>query len=271
MRMDLSAPLELLDLELASFSDGRRQAYLTFQCESDIPITGFSGQLVMYGEDGRMTRPRQLRFKGLNAQPGEPFTCPLKADDFPEFVSYAFSPEWVSFPEGDPWQYDADRQVDVEIDPVTEKERIALIAIAGQDAICYAQKKDALWVCVCGRHNRFRWSRCRRCGRERDHTLASFAPGTALDTYQAHLDTEWQEAAKERRKEAAHAQEIQRQEALALKARTRRARVREGLLAVALAAGLIVMIAIGAQKLAEPLNKVAAQQASAQSDYLDSI
>lgn len=184
MKMDIACPVELLSFEQAEFGETRRQAYLTFLNESPHVITAISGRLALLNPDGRVVEERRISFGQFAAPAGRKFICHLALDGYPAFASATMIIEDVLFESEEPWALHPMRLM--EFDPPVLKEgpeRVALVSVAGEDAVCYPQKDGSTWLCVCGRYNRWRWANCRRCRRERDATLAAFHPQAVQAAY----------------------------------------------------------------------------------------
>lgn len=189
MLMDISCPAELLRFEQTQFGDGSRQAYLTFLNEAEANITGVSGCLTLLDGDGRALERRRVFFDALDANIREKFTCHLALDEYPEFDTAQMTVEAVVFAQGEPWMLNPERLVDCTPPELADgPERVALVAIAGRDAVCYPARRRGHWVCVCGRFNRRRWHACRRCGRQRDEVLQSYTPELVVETYRSHVE-----------------------------------------------------------------------------------
>ena len=190
MLMDIACPVELIRAEQTSFGGDCHVAYLTFLNESDRPIVTVSGRMTLRGENGQILDHLQVAFDSLTADPGETFTCHLTMDDYPPFASAEVSLEYVAFDAGEHWALHPRRLMDCTPPPLPQgPERVALVALAGHDAVCFPERRDTLWVCLCGRYNRWRWLSCRRCKRERDETLAVFTPQQVLSDYQEAVET----------------------------------------------------------------------------------
>lgn len=188
MKMDIAVPTELVHVEHAAYGDAR-VAYLTFQNESANIITAVSGRLVLRDEDNETLESRRVAFGDLQAMPGERYTCHLALDGFPPFVSATMLVEDVVFVEEEPWALHPSRVRDYVPAILPDgPERIALVAIAGEDAICFPEQDGSLWVCVCGRFNRWRWGSCRRCHRDRDHTLEAYTEPAVMAAYAAKVE-----------------------------------------------------------------------------------
>lgn len=173
MKMDIACPAELLHFEQTAFGDGRRQAYLTFLNESPYTITALSGRLALLDAQGNPVQDKRVAFGQIDAGPGARFACHLALDNTQPFASASMLVEDVLFDGQDPWALHPTRLKDYH-PPVLEDgpQRVALVSIAGEDAICFPERFSTTWVCVCGRFNRWRWAACRRCRRDRDKTLA---------------------------------------------------------------------------------------------------
>ncbi len=219
MMMDISSPAELLRVEQARFGDGRRQAYLTFMNEHEDVITGLSGLAVLLDEMGKTIERRKVVFSGLTAKPREAFVCHLALDNYPEFDRMEMAVETASFVYGKAWQTNPSRIMDCE-PPVLPSgpERVALVAVAGYDAVCFPERHETHWICVCGRFNRIRWLTCHRCGRNREDTLAFLTPEQVVEGYGAKVDEE-RVRDQERLIKKARKQEIEKKKAEAERAR----------------------------------------------------
>ncbi|MDL2317807.1 hypothetical protein LJC74_01765 [Eubacteriales bacterium OttesenSCG-928-A19] len=176
MKMDIACPAELLQVELTSFGGERRQAYLTFLNESAYVISAISGRLELLDAHGRLLEDCRIAFGDISAAPGERFTCHMATDAYPAFESATMMIEDVIFDSEEPWALHPARLKEYDLPALPEgHERNALLAIAGEDAICYPENQGSVWLCVCGRFNRWRWTTCRRCARDRDETLDHFS------------------------------------------------------------------------------------------------
>jgi len=218
MLMDIACPAELIRVEQAIFGGGRRQAYFTFLNESARVIAGVSGLCSFRDEQGDVVSKTRLSFDGLDGRPGKPFTCNLALDGYPPFTEAEMVLESVLFDDGETWEMNPSRLVDCGLPPLPDgPERIALIAQAGADAVCFPEKRDMLWICVCGRFNRLRWLSCRRCSRFRDEVLSAFHPEAVVARHAEHLsDARERDMALRRENAARHAaQQARRQNAQA--------------------------------------------------------
>lgn len=188
MKMDIACPAELLSVELADYGANRRQAYLTFLNESPFVITALSGRISLLDSQGRLLEETRVAFGDINAPPGGRFTCHMAVDEFPDVDGITMIIEDILFHGEEPWALHPPRLKEY-TPPVVDDEqaRRALIAVAGSDAICYPEDQENVWLCVCGRYNRRRWTTCRRCERDRDQTLTAFTPERVEAAYAARL------------------------------------------------------------------------------------
>lgn len=184
MLMDIASPAELLRVETATFAGGRRQAYLTFINESERVIESISGLFTLLDDDGHEIEKRRLSFDELSLSPLETSTCHLALDGYPPFDDMRMVLEGVIFQDNTIWEMNPSRLLDCTPPALPEgPERVALISLAGADAVCFPERRELYWVCVCGRFNRLRWLNCRRCSRGRDETLAAYRPGQVLEVH----------------------------------------------------------------------------------------
>lgn len=190
MKMDIACPAELLHFEQADFGEGRRQAYLTFLNESPYPIVALSGVLALLDTQGELLEERRISFGALEAPAGTRFTCHLALDGYPGFDAAEMVIEDVVFAGEEPaWALHPLRLKEYAPPVLPEgPERNALISIAGEDAVCFPQQHENMWVCVCGRYNRWRWTACRRCRRERDAVLSTLQPDRVMDMYEQRVE-----------------------------------------------------------------------------------
>lgn len=216
MRMDIACPTELIRVEHADYGNGRRQAYLTFLNESPFVITAISGQLALLDGGGMLLEETRVAFSDINTPPGREFTCHLAIDDYPDFYTAMMVVEDVLFDGEEPWALHPMRLRDYTPPVLADgPDRRALIAIAGDDAVCFAARQESTWLCVCGRYNRLRWTACRRCRRDRDATIAAFSPDAVRNGYATHVEVANRKpqrvivdgAAQRRRREAPPIQE----------------------------------------------------------------
>lgn len=197
MKMDIACPVELLNIEQEAFGETRRQAYLTFLNEAPYPVAAVSGVLALLAEGGGLIEERRISFGGIGALPGARFTCHLALDGYPAFDGAEMVVEDVVYDADEPpWALHPLRLRDYTPPALAEgPDRIALIAVAGEDAVCFPQQQEGQWVCVCGRFNRWRWPVCRRCRRERDAVLA-LTPQRVAAMYHEKLDRDRQRPPK---------------------------------------------------------------------------
>lgn len=188
MKMDIACPVELLCFEQASFGEGRRQAYLTFLNESPQPVTAVSGRLYLLDAQRQPIEDRHVSFASFVAGAGAQFACTMALDDYPAFEDAEMVIERVTLDGEAPWTLNPARAkaYDPPVQPVGVS-RNALIAIAGHDAVCFPRQEEGVWLCVCGRYNRWRWTACRRCRRERDMVFARLMPEQVMAAYEKQL------------------------------------------------------------------------------------
>ena len=250
MMTDITCPVELLSLEQAAFDQGRRQGYLKLRNEGAAPICLVEGTLALLDAQGAAAGRRPVRLEPSDAPPGQPFECRLALDEYPPFESALLLAERVAFADGSVWTPDPARMMDA-TPPALEQgpERVALVAVAGHDAVCYPERRDSLWICACGRFNRWRWHACRRCGRDRDETLSRLTPARVQAAYARFVALE---QAEEQQRLIRRAQESARKKRRLREAarRARRAALRKRRLLAALAAlALLALLGYGLARL----------------------
>lgn len=188
MKMDIGTPVELIRFECTDFG-AARQAYLTFLNESPRRVTALSGRLTLLDAAGAVVESRRTAFGHLRAEPGQPFVCVLSLDGCPVPASATVLVEDVVFEAEEAWSLHPQRLKEYETPALEDgPDRNALIAIAGHDAVCFPARQENTWLCACGRYNRWRWTHCRRCQRQRDATLADLTPEKVRAAHAARIE-----------------------------------------------------------------------------------
>lgn len=187
--MDLTCPAEFDSVEVLRDSSGRAQAYLTFRNLSEHSLTELYAQVTMLDAQGASMGVRPLRYRRLQAQPNAPFTLCMVMDELPFFQDARVTIQRVGFGDGEAWTGD-----EASLRDCTPKmlapgpQRVALAAIAGPDAVCWPERREDVWVCVCGRFNPRGLRTCRRCRRNREETFARYQLGPVMAQYQRQRD-----------------------------------------------------------------------------------
>ncbi len=186
MLMDLTCPAEFRSVEVLRDSGGRGQAYLTFTNLRDREIDELHAMVTLLDGDGVSLGIRPLRYRNLGAQGRAQFTLCLAMDDLPMFEDARVTIQRVHFADGGDWSWDEDALMDcTPKELVPGPERVALVAVAGSDAICWPEQRRDAWVCVCGRFNENLQYSCQRCGRNRERTFAQYQLQAVMDAYRA--------------------------------------------------------------------------------------
>ena len=189
MLMDISCPTEFRKLEQVHFSDGRRLAYLTFLNESDETIIAVSGRLTMMDANGYVIERRHVSFKNLQVEPREAYVCNLVLDEYPMFEQAYMAIESISFLMRDTWAMDPGQFINCKPPALPPgPERVALVSIAGADAVCFPEQREQYWICVCGRFNKKEWNVCCRCSRMRQKVFREYTKGAVIEAYRERLE-----------------------------------------------------------------------------------
>ncbi|MCL2545120.1 MAG: hypothetical protein FWE77_04295 [Clostridia bacterium] len=185
MLMDLACPAEFVSVEVLRDSGGRAQAYLTFRNLSEDTLTELHATITMLDEAGMSLGVCPLRYRRLQAKPAAMFTLCMVMDELPFFGDARATIQRVGFAQGEPWVWDEDALKDCTPKPLAPgPQRSALMAVAGPDAICWPERRQDAWVCVCGRFNQRGWRICRRCRRTREEVFARYELGAVMAQYQ---------------------------------------------------------------------------------------
>lgn len=207
MLMDLTCPAEFSGVEVLRDSGGRAQAYLTFLNLSDETLTELYAMVTMLDGEGVSMGIRPLRYRRLTAVPHAQFTLCMVMDDLPFFQDARVTIQRLRFESSEGWEWDEDKLMDCTPRVLAPgPQRVALVAIAGPDAICWPERRREVWVCVCGRFNMRTWKACKRCRRDREDTFARYELNAVMAQYQQRRN---QEIIAER---AAHQQAIEMQQ-----------------------------------------------------------
>ena len=185
MLMDLTCPAEFRTVEVLRDSSGRAQAYLTFLNLSDQLLTELGAMVTMLDAQGVSLGIRPLRYKRLSARPHASFTLCMVMDDLPFFQDARVTIQRVGFAEAPAWHWQEEALMDCTPKTLAPgPQRVALVAVAGPDAVCWPERRRDTWVCVCGRFNEQAWPHCRRCGRDREETFAQYELNRVMAAYQ---------------------------------------------------------------------------------------
>lgn len=280
MLMDVGSPAELIRFEQTCFGQGRRQSYLTIQNEAEDTIVALSGHLILLDGAGKPVEERRVSLEDLSAPAGEAFTYHLALDGFPPFEDAKLRVETVDFLREAPWTMNAGRLMDLTPPELPAgRDRVALVAVAGRDAVCFPEKRRSLWVCVCGRFNRWRWATCRRCGRSRDEVFETLVPEEVRAAYRAHVEAVRTQDDRKGRQAAQDQQARQRKKAdQATFAARRKKRMRALRRAAAIAGGMLAAAVLlfwllgGLQNAAAPgRGQVSEAMHTPQVDYLQPL
>lgn len=183
--MDLSSPLDQQAVEWLGDSVGRVQAYLTLRNLSTKDIDSVSGQVLLMDFAGEASSTQPLYAGGLHAPGRQPFTLCILLDGLGPFDSLCFVPQRVEFADGGVWQETPEELVLCKPDLLPPgPERVALVAVAGNDAVCWPRSLEHAWVCVCGRFNAPTQRFCRHCDRDGRETLSALKPESVMAAYQ---------------------------------------------------------------------------------------
>ena len=201
MLMDLTCPAEFVSAEVLRDSGGRAQAYLTFRNLSEDTLTELQAMVTMLDADGVSLGLSPLRYRRLEAKPHAMFTLCLVMDELPFFSDAWVALQRVGFAEGEPWIWDEDALMDCTPKLLAPgPQRSALMAVAGPDAVCWPERRQDSWVCVCGRFNARAWRICRRCRRTRDETFARYELHAVMAQYQQQCSAQEADERSERRR-----------------------------------------------------------------------
>jgi hypothetical protein len=240
--MDLSCPVEFRGVEVLRDSGGRAQAYLTFMNLSRRALTELDVMVTMLDAQGASMGIRPLRYRAITARGRAAFTLCMVMDDLPFFEDVRVTIRRVGFEKGDVWHCDEDALMDCTVDELPPgPDRVALVAVAGTDALCWPEERRDTWVCVCGRFNENNRLLCRRCGRAKADTFAHFQPGAVREAYlrQKQRALEQERTQRDEATAAARTKQARRQQDYARRYLALRRRRR--LLWVGLTAALLVI------------------------------
>jgi len=156
--------------------------------------------VTMLDADGVTLGLSPLRYRRLEAKPHAMFTLCMVMDDLPFFHDARVSLQRVGFAEGEPWVWNEDALMDCTPKLLAPgPQRSALMAVAGPDAVCWPERRQDTWACVCGRFNLRAWRICRRCRRARDDIFARYELNAVMAQYQRQRSAREADERSERR------------------------------------------------------------------------
>lgn len=119
-----------------------------------------------------------------------------------EFLEVAFAEGESYIPTGE--------VTEVQVTEPDYEERLRLISVAGDDALCYAQDMGPYWVCVCGRPNADGEDACVRCGRNKKEVFNGFSSRDAVNKMVAQKEEDERLFEEEQKAQAAEETEKKR-------------------------------------------------------------
>lgn len=202
MQIDFLCPVENQGVIVKTNSKtGENYALFKLFNTSDSVVTGVTFVARAYDAYGGELGELRVNFNDLEAQP-KTFFAEKKAislKDVPDAKHITVEFLSVTFSEGEPY-IPSGNTTEVQVTEPDYEERLRLISVAGEDALCYAQDMGPYWVCVCGRPNADGTAECVRCGRNKKEVFESFSSRDGVNQAVSQKE-EAERIAEEERKE----------------------------------------------------------------------
>jgi len=175
LKIDLSCPVEVQNIEIAIFDCGAPRAYLRLYNLADKTVHKLRAIAHWTDLDGNI---EDLVFVAspIDAPAHSEFSLSLSPDTL--YTANALEIEFLRIrfkEEADDWIAVEGARTEIpEAEPITGPEEAVLLRTAGQGAVQFAQMVPGAWICVCGRANPLDVDQCIRCMRGRDTCLTRF-------------------------------------------------------------------------------------------------
>ncbi|HML45311.1 MAG TPA: hypothetical protein PKE04_01015, partial [Clostridia bacterium] len=162
MWIDLSCPVETERWERVGDSK-RGQIYVHLFNLSEQEIRRVALRLTLRDAAGNEVK-RVMVAQDCEAEARKRFVVHTTADGLPAFDRIDVLPESVALADGTDWAVDEQALMDDAFESLTAgPARVALVALAGKDAVCFPETLGKAWRCVCGRLNPLEADTCARC------------------------------------------------------------------------------------------------------------
>ena len=173
MKIDLTCPIELWRLTMP-----QRE---THACElmlynlSEKIVTSVEVTILLTDTDGEEAERIIQRVHDLDGRPAAAFAAVIPMEWHPNVREADVTIEKVWFDDNSVWRHQRENTVSYQPNALPNSRSLEeLRFVAGPTAVGYPEKKDGLWMCVCGRPNALNERLCRRCHRSKDEVFARF-------------------------------------------------------------------------------------------------
>lgn len=186
--MDLDCPVELHGFEVLHDDRENARIYARLNNLSEKGVLGF--QAIVRWIDRKRSQSGEMNYtaENLRVAPRGRFTVSFFAESAPHVDDIEMAFTTIHFDDGTNWTGDLNRVIDISPIPDYDgRELNELAAVAGEDAICFAEQREGWWRCVCGRANSAEKELCARCRRGKDTALAQLNRETVLSGEAAWL------------------------------------------------------------------------------------
>lgn len=182
MKVDLSCPLELRGYELIADDAGHTRANITLFNLARRRVSAIEAVAHWRSSRTGASAAVPLVLDHLRAAPRDYFRFSLPANAAGPVDELELNFTCVRFEDGQrEWRAGSGPVVDIaEVQPLAGREQNALLAAAGEDAVCFAETDGGFWRCVCGRVSPPEARRCLRCGRRREELFPALTRAAVL-------------------------------------------------------------------------------------------
>ena len=219
MRIDLTCPIELWRLALP-----QRETHaceLMFYNLSDKIVTSVEVTILLTDMDGEEAERIIHRVHDLDGRPAAAFAAVIPMEWQPNIREADITIEKVWFDDNSVWRHQRENTVSYQPNALPNSRSLEeLRFVAGPTAVGFPEKKDGLWMCVCGRPNALNERLCRRCHRSKEEVFTRYTK-EAIQKAVAQREAQLNLHARAAREDSSRLQ-LEREKAYAEKKRKRR-------------------------------------------------
>ena len=199
MKIDLNCPVELWQYDKPN--DKKEYCHFVLGNIGDKTVVSVQVTLACYTQNDMFLFKQTERVRGLRAKKNEPFSIAITPNfpmDSEVYLQLELTIEKVWFEDGIVWRKGTEPLTTYTSNAMNKSRELdQLRFIAGNTAMGYPKLQENVWVCVCGRANRYEETRCQRCKRNKDTVFALYNQEVikqAIQQYEKRLQLETKRA-----------------------------------------------------------------------------
>ncbi len=184
MLIDLTCPVEVVNVEILSDDRKRARSYIKLHNISQHNIIALNGTMSWLCENEKCISQSEFNWDTISIHPNGFHTSVVPSDGISSACKLQFQLSQVQFSNAKPWE---NGQIPpIEYDEKLEspgKARAMLMQVAGHDAVRYPALASSYWACVCGRPNLPSEHTCVRCYRKKEQVFQAYTKPAVVEKY----------------------------------------------------------------------------------------